>query len=316
MFCYRKNNTGFGVAQKGQVLLVVVLVMVIALTVGLGVASRSITSLRTATEEENSQRAFSAAEAGIEQALKTTITPGTVRQLSNNSQIVNLSVTEIKNTNEFLVNGGDLIEKDEGTDIWLLEHQDDGRVNYNTGGWLHVDDQPITLYWGRALDLDFCVSGSSTTVQNKTPAIEIVVIYGSKNAPRSTRYGIDPCAPRRGNSSDTVNVNHFSSDDIEYDGENRKTYNIQGKLFAFKKTITISDGMLIRVVPLYSSTSIGVKVPCGSDDDEEDCSLLPSQGKLIESTGESGSTQRKISVFQGYPSLPTEFFPHILFSPK
>ena len=52
--------------QKGQILLLVVLVMTIALTIGLSLATRTITDIRTTTEEENSQRAFSAAEAGIE----------------------------------------------------------------------------------------------------------------------------------------------------------------------------------------------------------------------------------------------------------
>jgi len=57
--------------QKGQALLIVVLVMVVALTVGLSIASKTIISLRTSTEEANSQKALAAAEAGIEQALKT-----------------------------------------------------------------------------------------------------------------------------------------------------------------------------------------------------------------------------------------------------
>lgn len=43
--------------------------MVIALTIGLSIAARSIINLQTTTEEEISQRAFSAAEAGIERAI-------------------------------------------------------------------------------------------------------------------------------------------------------------------------------------------------------------------------------------------------------
>ena len=57
--------------QKGQVLLIVVLVMIVALTVGLSLISRSITNLRTSTEEAESQKALAAAEAGIEQALES-----------------------------------------------------------------------------------------------------------------------------------------------------------------------------------------------------------------------------------------------------
>src|SRR3990167_6486206 len=66
-------------SKGGQGLLVIVVIMVVGLTVGLAVASRSITNIRTSTEEENSQRAFSAAEAGIEKVLKT----GASSSLSN-----------------------------------------------------------------------------------------------------------------------------------------------------------------------------------------------------------------------------------------
>ncbi len=44
--------------QRGQILLIIILVMVVALTIGLSVVSRSIVTLRTTEEEENSQKAF------------------------------------------------------------------------------------------------------------------------------------------------------------------------------------------------------------------------------------------------------------------
>lgn len=55
--------------KSGQVLILVLLIVVVALSVGLSVASRNITSLRTSTQTEQSQRAFSAAEGGIEDVL-------------------------------------------------------------------------------------------------------------------------------------------------------------------------------------------------------------------------------------------------------
>lgn len=54
----------------GQVTLVALLVMVVLLTVGLAVVSRSVTDIRISKEAEESARAFSAAEAGIEDLLK------------------------------------------------------------------------------------------------------------------------------------------------------------------------------------------------------------------------------------------------------
>lgn len=55
--------------QSGQILVLVLLVVVVALSVGLSVASRNITNIRTSTQTEQSQRAFSAAEGGIEDVL-------------------------------------------------------------------------------------------------------------------------------------------------------------------------------------------------------------------------------------------------------
>ncbi|MBU0619066.1 hypothetical protein KKD62_02400 [Patescibacteria group bacterium] len=56
--------------EKGQVLLIVLLVTVVALTLGLGAISQSITDIKISEEEEESARAFNLAEAGIEEALR------------------------------------------------------------------------------------------------------------------------------------------------------------------------------------------------------------------------------------------------------
>lgn len=55
--------------KSGQILVLVLLIVVVALSVGLSVASRNITNLRTSTQTEQSQRAFSAAEGGVEDVL-------------------------------------------------------------------------------------------------------------------------------------------------------------------------------------------------------------------------------------------------------
>ena len=55
--------------KSGQILILILLIVVVALAVGLSVASRNITNLRTSTQAEHSQRALSAAEGGIEDVL-------------------------------------------------------------------------------------------------------------------------------------------------------------------------------------------------------------------------------------------------------
>jgi len=55
--------------KSGQILILVLLIVVVALAVGLSAASRNIINLRTSTQTEQSQRAFTAAEGGVEKVL-------------------------------------------------------------------------------------------------------------------------------------------------------------------------------------------------------------------------------------------------------
>lgn len=258
--------------------MIVILIMVVSLTVGLSVASRSIVNLRTSTEEENSQRAFSAAEAGIEKALATGAGITARQGLGNNAFIEGVEIVETSGT-EFVLNGGNIVEKDNGIDIWLSDYP--SYVNKKD-----VDD--LVIYWGSQNE-------SCTTSPPSAAAIELIVLSGTTRSPQSTRYTYDPCSRE----------NNFSSADTG-------SYLIRGKTFKYRTPLSggneigeIEDGLIARVVPLYASTPIGVS---------SDVSL-PLQGKVIQSTGESGGTQRKITYFQGYPQLPVEFFQYILFSP-
>lgn len=63
-----KQNFSF---QAGQIGLIVVLVLAVTLTIGLAIASQSVTNLSISETEEKSLRAFNAAEAGIEETLKS-----------------------------------------------------------------------------------------------------------------------------------------------------------------------------------------------------------------------------------------------------
>ncbi|MCM8787836.1 MAG: pilus assembly PilX N-terminal domain-containing protein [Candidatus Omnitrophica bacterium] len=56
--------------KKGQIALIIVLIMIVVLTIGLALISRSLTDIKISEDEKESLRAFSAAEAGIEEALR------------------------------------------------------------------------------------------------------------------------------------------------------------------------------------------------------------------------------------------------------
>ncbi|RJQ37113.1 hypothetical protein C4559_03985 [Candidatus Microgenomates bacterium] len=267
-------------SQSGQALLVVVLVMVVSLTVGLAVVSRSVTNLRTATDDTSSKKALSAAEAGIEQAMKSGCVPdgqGGCTPISSSSfggGSFSTVITSLEG-DRILVAGGNPIEVDEGADVWLVPHNSNGSLNYTTP-WSGT----LTIYWGESTD----------PCQNS--AIEAIVISRPASDFQTQRFAIDSCASRRSG-------NNFYSGNAGG--------NISGRNYQHSYPINISNGLIVRVVPLYFSASLGVS---GGG------LALPSQGNKIESTGISGSTNRKVTVYQGYNQLPAEFFPYILFSPR
>jgi len=266
--------------ESGQILLFIVLIMTIALTVGLSLAARSVSNLRTVAEEKNSEQAFSAAEAGIEQALTNNapVSGSFANNASYQTTLVTLSGTE------FLLNGGTVIPKDTAADVWLSTYP--GYTNPVTGS--------VTLYWGTPSDT--CTTSETT---NTMAALEVITISGTKAAPQTTSYAFDPCQARSSS-------NHFT-----YVNSGGGT--VSNQPFAYKATVAVTSGLLMRIIPLYAPVTIGIR---GCDGAGNNCITLPNQGTLIQSIGTADTTARKILSFRGYPKVPLEIFPYLFFSPK
>lgn len=263
--------------QEGQTLLIVVLIMVISLTVGLSIASKTITNLRTSTEEVSSAQALSAAETGVQQSIK--LGAGTTGNFASNNTAFNTSLTSVSGTS-FLVNGGNVIPQDEGVDVWLIDHNSAGNLVVPFSPWAPAGGT-LTIYWG----------DSSTGCNNA--ALEIVKVTGTlaSNA-ISTRYGYDPCAAR--------GISNKLSSPLQ------SASTVSGKTFYYSASISVTSGLVVRIIPLYTNTVLAVT---GS-------LALPSQGSIITSTGTSSNVVRKISVVANYYSLPSQFFTYGLFVPK
>lgn len=80
--------------QSGQVGVIILLIMVVILTIGLTVATRTTQESFLTTQNAESTRVFNAAEAGIEQALSTDLT---ALEASQDESIAG-SVTTVENT--------------------------------------------------------------------------------------------------------------------------------------------------------------------------------------------------------------------------
>lgn len=88
-------------SQRGQVGVVVLLIMVVLLTVGLSLASRSTQELFLTQQNVDSTRVFNAAEAGIDQALSTSFTfegeqaTGAIDNFNNSDIDVDYQITKM-----------------------------------------------------------------------------------------------------------------------------------------------------------------------------------------------------------------------------
>lgn len=268
--------------QCGQVLLISLLVLSVATTIVLSLIGRSTTDVTISNQISESSRAFSAAEAGIEEALKTGAGSG-------GAQVLTAGIT-------YTVAKADIggaagayvfpkkISHGRTETLWL--------ANHNANGTL------IEMPTYTAAGVDVCWSQETTT-----PAMIVSVMYKTAGGQyRVARGAYDPDGTRRVR-------NNFSSVTASSGGCGAGTGT------TYKQTITFggfvpainpaSDTLLmLRLQPVYADANLAVNASVA----------LPTQGGKIESTGtsEAGIT-RKIVVYQQYRSPPS-FFDSVIYS--
>lgn len=291
---FEKQKDSFH-SEVGQILLIVILVVIVALTVGLSVLSRSITSQKSSTEEAESQKALSAAEAGIERAIQGSVPVSiSATTLTNNSSYA--TSYAVVNSSNFLINGGNVISKDEGADVWFVDHDSSNLPIYS-----QAKSAPyFNLYWGSTPE----VCGTSTA----PAAIEVIAVTRDVLSPyaiKSYRYAFDGCS--RGNN--------FTQAD------NAGGYTISGISGTFKNRTPetgtnsdlvkgVSNIVLLRVIPIYKDAVVAISA---CDHAGNNCISLPTQGYAITSTGISGQASRKLTVFKGWPQTYLPYLSNGLF---
>lgn len=265
--------------ERGQVLLLSVLLLTVVLTVAMSLLTRSIVNVKLSVEEDQSLKALAAAEAGIEKALITSsYTASGI--LSNNAEY-STTYTQVSGVS-ILLNNGKLVLKDTGTDIWLSDYSDDTNLIYSNP-WSGT----LNIYWGTASDT--CNVSESV---NTMAALEIIVLTGNRNNPSASRYVFDPCGSRRlGNKFQIPQAGGV----------------VGNKNFAYSARITLAaPGLFARVIPLYAHAYIGV----------QGTPVLPAQGTLIRSTGIAGDVARTVTVLKDNPIIPTEFIVYTFLWPR
>lgn len=262
--------------DTGQVVLLLVLITVVGLTIGLSLISRTVTDIRMTSQVEQSSRAFSAAEAGIENALQTAVEQGPTVSVNLPGAQANYSVNTVGGSTDvysFSLTGAYALQT-----LWLTAHSDTNAL-IETPGSSYGVDKMIEVCWG--------------SDPFKNPAILLTLLYKdtSTNAYKIAKIVFDSID--RGNNfylADTVG--NYCNGNYRF----RKQLianNLPPDGFGISTSNTVL--LYLRIQPLYEDTAIAVKPEIA----------LPIQGKLVTSVGQTDTgVVRKIQAFQGYPVLP------------
>jgi len=262
--------------NRGQIVLILVLLTVVGLTIGLSLISRTITDVRITSQIEQSSRAFSAAEAGIETALGGNVAIGPTGTVNLPGASANYSVKTIGGSSDPLVMP--LTVPGDTQHVWLLDHNPDDSLN--EAGYAYPAGSNLEICWG-----------SQST---GAAAVLITLFYKDAGSYKVAKKAYDP--ENRGNNFIPAEI---------LGGYCQGDYSYRIVIVAGSDIDPATDDfglpadalmLLMRLQPLYAPTSFAV----------DPAQNLPLQGKIITSIGQTNTNiVRKIQVYQGFPVLPT-----------
>lgn len=284
-------------STSGQALLLVLLAMAVVLTLVLSGLSRSVTDVQVTATREDSQRAYTAAESGVEQAL---LAAGNISLNLGNGSSFDAQISGVGEGKQQYVYPSKLSSGESGT-FWFVSHKPD-----NT---LACTGNTYPCFTGSSLS-NICW-GDDPTIDSETPALELTVYYD----PAPGQPGIaaqDFSTVKVVQGVYDANLTRVASNKF---AQATTDCTVDGQHFAFKTgTVNLNTlgvppacngipGCLImaraRLIYNDDKHSIGIKTPLSQ--------VLPSQGRQIVSTGNSGVSTRKIEVFETFPELPLAF---------
>lgn len=276
--------------QRGQIVIVLLLLMLVALSVGLAYTQRSLTDVTNSTQVEQSSRAFSAAEAGIQKALVSPA-PSALLALDNNSSAVVNSSGLMPYTNSTVGIEYPPIGRETTAQFWFVNPSLATPVNFYNSG-------KFDLYFGN----------ESTTDK---PAVEVQVVMLSNGQFYTKTYYYDSDATR-------ANTNKFAA--VSGCGSTVPITTILGSNRAFycKQTVPTASTDIpdlgstppVRICPNatapYNCTLILARVRFLYINENHKMALapvganvtFPPQVQIYNALGTSGQSQKQIQAFK------------------
>lgn len=284
--------------NSGQALVLVLLSLAVILTLVLFILARSITDVAVSSRQEESVRAFSAAEAGVEKALIVGAGSGltAIGDANYTSNVTDVATGTTSFLYPISVNPGD------SSTLWFVSHDP------TTGNTLCGPSNPCLT--GKTLLVCWGKPGTANNAAT-TPAVEVTIYYESTPGDSSTtsiaRIALDPNVSRA-----TTNL---------FEAAASAGCSVGGQSYQFSRTLDmltdfnipatvyrVANGLQFAKVNMFYNTDQGqpiafdvtASVAAGG-------TTLPSQGIQIQSSGTAGQSNRKLEVFQGWPEVPMVF---------
>lgn len=296
--------------ENGQILIIILLVLVVGVSIVLSLSARSLTDIRTTTSTEQSNRAYFAAEAGIERALqqiKDGGVSGTTQIAGNNSPLGN----QAQYNGQIEITGG-------STNAFAYDALKDQTIQVNLKPNINMttySDANFGLASGR-LSVNWHVGGNPTP----SAALEISILrVNSSGDYQMDRIACDKDAATRGNGFNctgpaglavTNGGNNCSANPVPVSNKGSSVTNIfYCNSISFNAVGAGSyKSVLMRIRPLYQGDQIAVRYFTSGEYPSGTAGSLPQQGYKITSTGTgSDGASRKLEVYRSFPTLPTVF---------
>lgn len=254
--------------QTGQVLLITVMLLATVLTVVFAVSFKSTADTQSAKLEEESQKALAAAQAGIEEAIKS----GNIQSAQFSALIPGFTGTATYDTSTSSTFVTPLLQQDEIYTFYL-------------GTPANSSDQPDFSTIGAPYysgSIGFCFGTGSTSVS----ALELTFLRSDGSV---KKYLVD-----------NANLSSDSTDNASSSVSSCPSGTSFTKYFSLSSAEVGSDKLLvIRVLGAGTSTKVGL---VGSG-----IFKLQGKTIVSSATSSTGVT-KKIELFQSYPQVPAEFF--------
>lgn len=272
-------------SQNGQTIIILLLVMVVGLTIGLSMVSRSLTDIKISQQTEQSQRAFSAAEAGLEYALSqglAQIAGGNIPQVSIAPGVSYSGKVSKTGAGGYELKGKAAIEQDDVAQINL----DPADI---AGGTLATS---LNIYWGEVGTTQVPGTLCSDT-SNPVASLELTFVTLTGSDYGITKHAYNACSSLSNNFSTATPVGPTPTPPAT-------------AYYAKITNLAIpGNARILRIRPLYNKASVKIEPQGG---------ILPDQAYKLTVKGEAQGKVRAIEWLQPIkPALPA-IFDYVLFS--